>query len=154
MRSRVLVIAPSLPIKRQLAAGFDVTGEDCFYRKAGVLADLAGGPFVAVLDADANLADCHEAHVVVTNIHQLAERADGWLPQFEDGFFDLIIVDEGHHNAAPSWQHVFDRFPEGRVLSLTATPFRADNQPVEGEVIYRYRSARLCSAGTSRTSRR
>jgi DNA repair protein RadD len=137
-RGRVLVVAPNLPIKRQLAAGFDVTSDECFYRKTGVLTDLTHGPFVAVLDADANLADCHEAHVVVTNIHQLAERADRWLPQFEDGFFDLIIVDEGHHNAAPTWQRAFDRFPEARVLSLTATPFRSDNQPVEGDVIYRY----------------
>src|SRR5581483_1412742 len=55
-----------------------------------------------------------------------------------DDFFDLILVDEGHHNAAPSWQYVFERFPNARVLSLTATPFRADEQPVEGEVIYRY----------------
>lgn len=47
-------------------------------------------------------------------------------------------MDEGHHNAAPSWQNVFGRFPEARVLSLTATPFRSDDQPVEGEVIYRY----------------
>jgi superfamily II DNA or RNA helicase len=77
-------------------------------------------------------------HVVVTNIHQLAERAERWLPQFEDDFFDFIVVDEGHHNAAPSWQNVFGRFTRARVLSLTATPFRADEQPVEGEVIYRY----------------
>jgi DNA repair protein RadD len=33
---------------------------------------------------------------------------------------------------------VFGRFPDARVLSLTATPFRSDDQPVEGEVIYRY----------------
>lgn len=136
-RGRALVIAPNLTIKGQLHDAFDVTGQACFYRR-GVLADLTGGPFVASLDADANLSDCDDAHVVVTNIHQLAERADRWLPQFEDGFFDLIIVDEGHHNAAPSWQNVFNRFPDARILSLTATPFRADDQPVEGEVIYRY----------------
>jgi hypothetical protein len=33
---------------------------------------------------------------------------------------------------------VFIRFPNAKVISLTATPFRADDQPVEGEVIYRY----------------
>jgi hypothetical protein len=48
----------------------------------------------------------------VTNIHQLAERADRWLPAFGD----LIIVDEGHHNAAPSWLNVFRRFPDARDL--------------------------------------
>lgn len=137
-RGRVLVIAPNLTIKRQLRDAFDVTSQACFYRNVGVLTDLTGGPFVASLDADANLSDCNDAHVVVTNIQQLGERADRWLPEFEDEFFDLIIVDEGHHNAAPSWQNVFSRFPDARVLSVTATPFRADDQPVEGEVIYRY----------------
>lgn len=39
---------------------------------------------------------------------------------------------------APTWQQVFERFSEARVLSVTATPFRADEQPVEGETIYRY----------------
>lgn len=47
-----------------------------FYRKVGALSDLSNGPFVAALDADANLSDCDEAHIVVTNIHPLAERAD------------------------------------------------------------------------------
>jgi superfamily II DNA or RNA helicase len=137
-RGRVLVIAPNIQIKQQLAANLDVTGPACFYRTAGVLADMSAGPWRAILDADANLTDAEDAHVVVTNIHQLAERAARWLPNLPEDFFDLILVDEGHHNAAPSWQNVFERFPEARVLSLTATPFRADDQPVEGEVIYRY----------------
>lgn len=135
---RVLVIAPNLTIRRQLKDALDITSPECFYRKTGVLSDLTKGPFVALLDADANLRDCDEAHVVVTNIHQLAARAEGWLPNFSDDFFDMIIVDEGHHNAAPSWQRVFERFPNAKVISLTATPFRADEQPVEGEAIYRY----------------
>ena len=85
----------------------------------------------------------------MTNIQQLAARNGRWLENFPQDFFDLILVDEGHHNAAPSWQNVFARFPDARVVSLTATPFRADEQPIEGETIYRYRSAPLCSAATS-----
>lgn len=137
-RGRVLVIAPNLPIKDQLAQDLDVSDPRCFYIRTGVLTDLSSGPFRTVLDSDANLHDCDDAHIVVTNIHQLAERADGWLSQFGDEYFDLIVVDEGHHNAAPSWQRVFDAFPNARVISLTATPFRADGAEVEGDVIYRY----------------
>ena len=48
-------------------------------------------------------------------------RADRWLPAFPDGFFDMILVDEGHHNVAPSWQKVFEKFPDAKVLSVTAT---------------------------------
>lgn len=137
-RGRVLVIAPNLTIKRQLADAMDISSADCFFRKAGVLTNLSSGPYRATLDADANISDCNETHVVVTNIHQLSQRAERWLPEFPDNFFDLILVDEGHHNVAPTWQQVFERFPEARVLSVTATPFRADEQPVEGETIYRY----------------
>lgn len=137
-RGRVLVIAPNLTIRDQIADAIDVSSIEAFYRRSGVLANFASGPYRAVLDRDANLGDCDDAHIVVTNIHQLAERADRWLPRFTEDYFDLILVDEGHHNAAPSWQNVFERFPAARVLSLTATPFRADEQPVEGETMYRY----------------
>lgn len=137
-RGRILVIAPNLTIKTQIADAVDLSRPESFYRRTGVLRSFDDGPYRAVLDRDANLSDCDDAHIVVTNIHQLAESASRWLPHFAPDFFDLIIVDEGHHNAAPSWRNVFDRFPDAKVISLTATPFRADEQPIEGEVIYRY----------------
>lgn len=137
-KGRVLVIAPNLTIRDQLAADLDVTSPNSFYRRIGVLSHLTSGPFRAVLDSDANLGDAHDAHMVVTNIQQLASGVDRWLPHLDPDFFDLILVDEGHHNAAPTWQRVFEHFPEAKVLSLTATPFRADDQPVEGELIYTY----------------
>jgi DNA repair protein RadD len=138
-RGRVLVIAPNLTIRDQIAAAVDATDPSCFYRTAGILADLRSGPFRATLDGEANLSDADDAHIVVTNIQQLGERnADRWLTNFDADYFDLILVDEGHHNAAPSWQNVFAQFPDARVISLTATPFRADEAPIEGETIYRY----------------
>ena len=115
-----------------------MTRPDSFYRKARVFTDSKTLPVVALLDKDANIGDTQQAHIVVTNIQQLAERVDRWMPQFPDDFFDLIIVDEGHHNVAPTWQGVFEKFRDAKVISLTATPFRADEQPVQGDVIYRY----------------
>ena len=137
-RGRVLVIAPNLQIKDQLARDLDSSSSQSFYAKRGVLSADVVGPFRAELDATANRHDCDGAHIVVTNIQQLAERPDGWLSGFPADYFDLIIVDEGHHNAAPSWQRVFEKFPAARVISLTATPFRADGAEVEGDVVYAY----------------
>lgn len=137
-RGRVLIIAPNLTIRDQIEAAVDATNPENFYRRTGVLSDLSEGPFRSVLDATANVHDAEDAHIVVTNIHQLSERNGRWMDHFPSDFFDLILVDEGHHNAAPSWKSVFARFPEARVLSLTATPFRADEQPLEGDTIYRY----------------
>ena len=87
---------------------------------------------------NANLHDAIESDFVVCNIQQLASQADRWLPQFPEDFFDMILVDEGHHAAAESWQKVFRRFPNAKVVSLTATPFRSDQQQLHGEIVYRY----------------
>jgi superfamily II DNA or RNA helicase len=133
------VIAPNVEIRKRIEADFNISGPDCFWVKSGVLRDVSKGPFLAVLDGpQANISDCESSHIVVTNIQQLASRADRWLSAFPDGFFDMILVDEGHHNVAPSWQKVFEKFPDAKVLSVTATPFRSDEQPVEGQMIYRY----------------
>jgi DNA repair protein RadD len=137
-RGRVLVLAPNLTIRDQIAEAVDSSDPGNFYRASGAITDLTHGPYRSVLDSQANLHDADAAHVVVTNIHQLAENSDRWLPEFSSDYFDLILVDEGHHNVAPSWQAVFERFPAARVVSLTATPFRSDEQPIEGESIYRY----------------
>lgn len=138
-QGRVLVIAPNLEIRRGISTAFDVAGRECFWTSTRVLSDLSNGPFTAVLDGqDANIHDCENSHIVVTNIQQLASRADRWLPAFPDHFFDLILVDEGHHNVARSWERVFERFPDAKVVSLTATPFRGDGREITGERIYAY----------------
>jgi len=138
---RVLVIAPNLTIKEELSNALNIANKRmCFWRKCDVLNSevMQAGPYVAVLDSDANIHDCDQSHFVVTNIQQLANSVDKWLPQFSNDYFDMILVDEGHHNAAPSWKKVFNKFSNAKVVSLTATPFRSDQQEVEGELIYKY----------------
>jgi len=145
---RVLVITPNLTIRKGVSEALDIASQKCFWLRARVLSTFVNGPFCATLDGvNANLHDCNESHFVVTNIQQLASSADRWLPQFPPSYFDMIIVDEGHHNAAPSWRKVFERFPGAKVVSLTATPFRADQQQLEGEVIYSYPFSRAMVKG-------
>ncbi|MEW6660029.1 MAG: DEAD/DEAH box helicase family protein [Thermodesulfobacteriota bacterium] len=150
-KGRVLVIAPNLTILGELKKVLDITNKRfCFWNKHKILAPetMTAGPFIAVLDGkDANIHDCDKSHIVLTNIQQLASRADKWLPAFPDNFFDLILVDEGHHSAAPSWKKVFDRFPNAKVANLTATPFRSDNKDIDGEFIYRYSFKRAMIKG-------
>ncbi len=147
-KGRVLVITPNLTIRKGVADALDIASSKCFWTKTRVLTNFTEGPFCAILDGyDANIHDCTESHFVVTNIQQLASSADRWLPQFPRNFFDMIIVDEGHHNAAESWRKVFERFPEAKVISLTATPFRSDEKPLEGDIIYRYPFTRAMIKG-------
>jgi len=141
-KGRVLVIAPNLTIKDELVKTLDITNKrECFWLKCNILSKdvMITGPYLAILDSmDSNIHDCDQSHFVITNIQQLASSADKWLPQFDDDYFDMILVDEGHHNAAPSWKKVFKKFPNAKVISLTATPFRSDDKLLEGQLIYKY----------------
>ena len=137
---RVLVITPNLTIKDELQKTLDITNrQKCFWRRMQVLkdGDMIAGPYVCTLETG-NVSVCEQSHIILTNIHQLATNADKWLNQFSPDFFDLIIVDEAHHGAASSWKLVFSRFPEAKVVNMTATPFRSDRQELEGDLIYRY----------------
>jgi len=151
-RGRVLVITPNLTIRKGVTDALDISSRECFWARTRVLSDFTAGPWTAVLDGPtANIHDCIESQFVVTNIQQLASQADRWLPQFPPDFFDMILVDEGHHGAAPSWQKVFRRFPGAKIVSMTATPFRSDQLPLQGEVIYRYSFARAMVNGFIKT---
>jgi superfamily II DNA or RNA helicase len=137
-RGRVLVVAPNLIIRDTLQKSLDSYRDNSFLRKMGVLQGH-NGPTCAILDEQANIRDCDEAAIVVTNIQQLVSGARSkWLNKLSPDFFDLILMDEGHHNVAPTWKDAIGHFPDAKIASFTATPFRADGQKVEGTRIYRF----------------
>jgi len=139
-KGRVLVIAPNLTIKEELYRNLDITNKQkCFWRKTFVLEDkdMIAGPYVCSL-SEGNISIAEKSHIVVTNIQQLSTNTEKWLDQFKAYFFDMVIVDEGHHSAAISWKRVFDKFKDAKIVNLTATPFRSDRQDLPGELIYRY----------------
>jgi len=146
-KGRVLIIAPNLIIRKNLYDAMDITNrQKCFWRKAKVLtnAQMMSGPLACTLETG-NISVTEKAHIVITNIQQLSTNIDKWLTQFPDRFFDMIIIDEAHHSAADSWKKVLERFPEAKIVHMTATPFRSDRQEIDGELVYRYpfRSATL-----------
>ncbi len=51
--------------------------------------------------------------------------------RFHPDHFSLIIVDEGHHATAVSYQEVVNYFASAKRLLVTATPLRADNVRLE-----------------------
>lgn len=55
-----------------------------------------------------------------------------------EDLFDLVLVDEGHHAPAKTWQSVIDSFPQAKKLLFTATPFRRDGKRLPGEIVYHY----------------
>jgi len=139
-KGRILVIAPNLTIKDELYQNMDITNrQKCFWRKARILKEenMIAGPYATTLD-QGNISISEKSHIVITNIQQLSTNTEKWLSNFKDDFFDLIIVDEGHHSAAQSWNKVFNKFQNAKIVNLTATPFRSDRKSIDGELVYRY----------------
>jgi superfamily II DNA or RNA helicase len=54
------------------------------------------------------------------------------LDQLDPDHFDVVIVDEFHHAAAPSYERLLEHVMPVELLGLTATPERADGLPVLG----------------------
>ena len=144
---RTLVVAPGVRIAAQLVSDFDPTDADMFYRKCQVL-DGTAFPEPAEIRGDAsNRGDLAAADVVITNIQQLQGTGNRWLITLPNDFFDLILVDEGHHNVAESWNLLRQRFPTARIVSFSATPVRADGQLMAGRIIYSFPIFRAIQEG-------
>lgn len=96
-----------------------VTGFEVQVEMAGYRADMDG---------------LHGApQVVVSTIQTQTAGGDGGgrMTKFDPMDFGLLIIDEGHHATAGSYKRCIDwykRNPELRVLGVTATPDRADEE--------------------------
>lgn len=60
------------------------------------------------------------ALVQVASIQTIARRLEQLPPP------SLIVFDEAHHIGASSWDGIFHKYPQAKVLGLTATPWRLD----------------------------
>lgn len=72
------------------------------------------------------------------------------LAQFNNEYFDTIIVDEAHHALSDSYQQVLAHFPTAKILGVTATADRGDKRNL-GEffnsVAYEYTLPRAIREG-------
>ena len=58
-----------------------------------------------------------------------------------------MLFDEGHHNIAQTWTTLKAKFPVARIVNFSATPLRADGQPMAGRVLYSYPVFRAIQEG-------
>lgn len=144
---RTLLVAPNLKIADQLLGDLTPSNPKYFYTKRKV---LDGDPFpepAEIRGTSSNVGDLEEADIVVTNIQQLQRDNNKWLGKLSSDFFDLILFDEGHHNVAESWDALRRKFPDARILNVSATPARADGKVMTGEVIYSYPISKAVEKG-------
>lgn len=138
--SRVLVIAPGKKIRDQLLKDLKFNEPDNFYKKSDFFSQVSEYPEVCIIEAGGktNIHDIKGSDIVVSNIQQISGDDNKWLSQLDEDFFDLIIIDEAHHNKAATWVKVKESFPHAKVINYSATPMRSDGLLMSGEIIYSF----------------
>ena len=74
--------------------------------------------------------DMEKEHVVVESIQKLSRSMSDGRSKMEDVPFSpsLVIIDEAHHALAKTYRGLWERWPEAKVLGLTATPCRLSGE--------------------------
>lgn len=69
-----------------------------------------------------------DSEMTFASIYTIGQKQH--LKQFARDAFDLIVVDEFHHAAAPTYNRLIEYFEPQFLLGITATPDRLDNKDV------------------------
>lgn len=136
--NKTLIIVPTVDLKDQIASKFASWG---ILRQLGVIPESSMNP--AVLTMKHTVADAEDielirqADVVVTTPGLLA-RAKSELFDEIRPLFSHVYFDEAHHVKAKEWSFLKDQFSDAKIVQFTATPYRNDRKPIEGEIVYNY----------------
>lgn len=132
---KVLIITPSKLVRNQIAEDFS---ELKTLKNINVLPEMCMLPKVFELkdtDIEKHLDSILECDVVVTT------PVGAWNISTNDqccDLFDLILVDEAHHEPAKKWREALNNFSFAKKVLFTATPFRLDNKKLNADLIYTY----------------
>lgn len=72
------------------------------------------------------------APVQVASVPTMARRVAGYTLETLPAYlrFELIVADEAHYSAAPSWGNILALYPRAIVVGFTATPWRLTGKPL------------------------
>ena len=142
--SRVLVVVPTQLLREQIADEF---GALTILRTTHVVPQDVWSPRVAAIStqtAGDAWDEYIEKDVVVSAPNSLVVDGECSIP---NGFFDLVLFDEGHHSAADMWQAVAKTTRDAKQVLFTATPYRRDEQRILGTIVYEFPLAEAVAQG-------
>ncbi|RML91507.1 DEAD/DEAH box helicase [Pseudomonas savastanoi] len=135
-KGRVLIITPGLVTKQSIRKTQELL-EDNFWINFDVIFSAGDLPVTCEYSSQTLMASLEQSHIVYSNIQQIySERGASLTKRVPSDFFDLIIIDEGHHAPADTWQKTLDHFSKAKKIFVTGTPFRGDKQEVPGKLIH------------------
>jgi len=138
---RLLVVVPTDALRTQLADKFlrlGVLGDpECTVLRPSVLFPVVG--MLQHIPRDANEVDeifgrCHVIVATSAVAGQCSEAVQDRMAHH----VPYLVIDEAHHAEAPTWSAFKQRFRDRRILQFTATPFREDGKPLDGDIIFKY----------------
>lgn len=92
--------------------------------RATFRAVLRDGSFGEILMGELRPTEFEHVFASVQSLHE--ER----LKTIDRGQFEVVILDEAHHVAAPGWRLAANHFRPSELIGLTATPERGDGQSI------------------------
>ena len=138
--AKIFVVVPTDALRAQLAEKFTTLG---ILKQVGcqVLAESANRPAVSMLrhipSLDTVNQICARSNVIVATSSIAAQCSPDVQARLVQSCAYLFI-DEAHHAEAPTWKEFKQTFQNQKILQFTATPFREDGKPLDGDIIFKY----------------
>lgn len=132
---KVLIITPTVLVRSQIAENFSQLE---VLKKIGVFEEEVKAPIVFEMKqryTNGFKEKVANANVIVTTPGCALSLSED---QKAKSLFDLVIVDEAHHEPAKTWRNVLANLPEAKHILFTATPFRRDKKDIKANHIYNY----------------
>jgi len=138
---RLLVVVPTDALRKQIADKFIHLGilkePNC-----AVLAGSALYPIVGILEhipaSTSETDDVFTHSQVIVTTASILGRCSSAVQAHIAELSPYLFIDEAHHAEAPTWSSFRERFKQCRVVQFTATPFREDDKPLEGQIVFKY----------------
>ncbi len=134
-----VIVVPSNLLRSQTVEKVSTFG---VLKKIGIVDKKAWYPTTVLLKSlpkttDELLELIENTNVIVTTISLISKFSKSQQEVITE-FTDLLIVDEAHHIASPTWSAFKSNFKDRKILQFTATPFRNDGKKVDGKIIYNF----------------
>ncbi len=136
---RLLVVVPTDALRTQIAEKFMTLG---ILKRFGILLEDAHYPVVGLLRHKPKTPDAVDAffercNVIVTTM-SIAGQCSAEVQARMALQSPYLFIDEAHHTPAVTWIRFLDQFKHNRIVQFTATPFRNDDKPIGGKIIFNY----------------
>ncbi len=147
---RVLIISPATVLRRQVATEFStlqvLTETNSLTLRRGTK------PSVVSLDAEMRTTAQWQKHAACDVVTATTRTTSPQLHNVKappPDFFDLVFIDEAHHEPAETWRALVDCFDKNqtRIVLLTGTPYRRDHLPIGGRLSFMYPISRALKDG-------